>query len=83
MRVIPRAKKNEIAGFRDEALLVRLAAPPIEGAANDALVDVIAAWLSVPRRAVRILSGERSRRKRVQVSGASADTIRARLQERA
>ena len=80
LRVIPRARKTEIAGLRDGAIVVRLAAPPVEGAANDALVAFVAEWLAVPRRAVHILSGERSRRKRVAVDGVSADLVRARLQ---
>ena len=79
VRVIPRARKTAIAGLRDDAVVVRLAAPPVEGAANDALVAFVAEWLAVPRRAVHILSGERSRRKRLAVDGASADLIRARL----
>ena len=77
VRVIPRARKIEIAGLRDDAIVVRLAAPPVEGAANDALVAFVAEWLAVPRRAVHILSGERSRRKRVAVDGVSADVVRA------
>jgi len=77
LRVIPRARKTEIAGLRDGAIVVRLAAPPVEGAANDALVAFVAEWLAVPRRAVHILSGERSRRKRVAVDGVSADRVRA------
>jgi uncharacterized protein (TIGR00251 family) len=77
LRVIPRAKKAEIAGLRDGAIVVRLAAPPVEGAANEALVAFVAEWLAVPRRAVHILSGERSRRKRVAVDGVSADRVRA------
>jgi uncharacterized protein len=77
LRVIPRARKTEIAGFRDGAIVVRLAAPPVEGAANDALVAFVAEWLAVPRRAVHILSGQRSRRKRVAVDGVSADRVRA------
>jgi len=79
VRVIPRARKTAIAGLRDDAVVVRLAAPPVEGAANDALVAFVAEWLAVPRRAVHILSGGRSRRKRLAVDGASADLIRARL----
>ena len=79
VRVIPRARKTAIAGLRDDAVVVRLAAPPVEGAANDALVAFVAEWLAVPRRAVHILSGGRRRRKRLAVDGASADLIRARL----
>lgn len=67
IRVIPRARKTEIAGEREGALVVRLAAPPVEGAANDALIEFLARHYKVPRRAVRILSGERSRVKRVEI----------------
>lgn len=79
VRVIPRARKTEIAGLRDDAIVVRLAAPPVEGAANEALIAFVAEWLGVPRRAVHITSGDRSRRKRLAVDGVSADLIRARL----
>ena len=79
IRVIPRARKTEIAGTRSDAILVRLAAPPVEGAANEALIAVIAEWLGVPRRTVQIVSGERSRRKRVAVAGLSAEQLRPRL----
>lgn len=79
VRVIPRARKTEVAGLRDDAILIRLAAAPVEGAANDALIDCLSGWLAVPRHAVQILAGGRSRRKRVAVSGVTADHIRARL----
>ena len=62
VRVIPRARKTECAGFRDDALVVRVAAPPVEGAANDALIEFFSSALHVPRRAVRIVSGDRGRR---------------------
>ena len=79
VRVIPRARKTEIAGTREDALLVRLAAPPVEGAANDALIEFLADRLHVARRAVRIVSGERGRAKRVAVSGVTAQQILALL----
>ena len=69
VRVIARARKTEVAGTRDDALLVRLNAPPVDGAANDELVSFIAATLGVPRRNVAILSGARSRHKRLRVTG--------------
>ena len=75
VRVIPRAKKTERAGTREGALLVRLAAPPVEGAANDALVAFLASELALPRRSIRILSGERGRTKRVLVQGLTADAV--------
>jgi uncharacterized protein (TIGR00251 family) len=70
--VIPRARTDEIAGTREGALLVRLTAPPVEGAANDALIAFLADRLRVPRRAVRIVGGERGRHKRVAVRGVTA-----------
>ncbi len=66
--------------MRDGALLVRLNAPPVEGAANSELIEVIADVLDVPRRSVTIVSGERSRLKRVSVSGINhQDAARALL----
>ena len=56
-------------------MVVRLAAPPVEGAANDALIEFLADRLHVARRAVRIVSGERGRQKRVAVSGVTAERV--------
>jgi hypothetical protein len=75
IRVIPRARRHAMAGVRGAALLIRLAAPPLGGAANHALVDFLATLLSVPRRTVRIVSGVHSRRKRIAIDGAIAETI--------
>jgi uncharacterized protein (TIGR00251 family) len=69
VRVIPRASRAALAGTRDGAILVRLTAPPVEGAANDELVALLAEILDVPRRAVTIVAGARSRSKRLKVSG--------------
>ena len=69
MRVIPRAGRSAIAGLRDGALLVRLAAAPVDGAANDELIALLARLLHRPKRDIIIISGERSRAKRVRVSG--------------
>jgi uncharacterized protein (TIGR00251 family) len=79
VRVIPRAKKSGVAGTRDGALLVRLTSPPVDNAANDELVALFAALLSVPRRAVTIASGERGRLKRVTVEGIDTSAALARL----
>jgi hypothetical protein len=68
VRVIPRASKPGIAGTRDGALLVRLQSPPVEGAANSELIDVIAKTFGVPKRDVSIESGERSKLKRVAIA---------------
>ena len=79
VRVIPRAGRSGVAGRRGDAWLVRLHAPPVDGAANDELIDVIATALAVPKRSVSIASGERSRQKSVRVSGIDAPTAAARL----
>ncbi|MBI2186338.1 MAG: DUF167 domain-containing protein [Acidobacteria bacterium] len=80
VRVIPRAGRSGLAGTRDGALLVRLTAPPVEGAANAELVEVLAKALGVPKRAVAIVSGERGRLKRVRVDGVTADMVNSKLE---
>ena len=60
-------------------MLVRLQAPPVEGAANEELIEVLARALQVPKRAVTIAAGDRSRQKRVRVAGIDAATAAARL----
>ncbi len=79
VRVIPRAKKTAISGVRDDALVIRLAAPPVEGAANDALIDLLARVLQMPRRTIRILKGDHSRHKRVAIEGVKVEAVRALL----
>jgi uncharacterized protein (TIGR00251 family) len=79
VRVIPRARKTELAGSRQGALLVRLAAPPVDGAANEALISFFAARLRVPVRTVQIVAGERGRHKRILIAGLAADDVRTRL----
>jgi uncharacterized protein len=79
VRVIPRARKTELAGSREGALLVRLAAPPVDGVANDALISFMAERLRLPARTVRIVAGERSRHKRLLIAGVGADDVRIRL----
>lgn len=79
VRVIPRAGRTGVAGLRGDALLVRLAAPPVDGAANDALVAFLARALACPKRDVVIVAGHASRDKRVAVGGLTADTVARRL----
>jgi uncharacterized protein (TIGR00251 family) len=76
VRVIPRATTTTIDGERDHAVLVRLAAPPVEDAANDELIRYLASLFRRPRRAIRILSGEHGRKKRVAIDGVTADSVR-------
>jgi uncharacterized protein len=77
--VIPRAPRSRVDGERGGAILIRLAAPPVDGAANDALVAFLADTLRVPRRDVTIVSGEKSRDKRVQIVGLDESAVRERL----
>ena len=77
IRVTPRAGRTAFAGERDGILHVKLAAAPVEGAANDALVALVAGTFRVPRRDVAVVAGERSRTKRVVVAGRSAAALNA------
>ena len=79
MRVKPRASRPGIGEVRGGALEVRVGAPPVEGAANDALVELLARELDVPRRAITLISGEHGRKKRLRLLGLSAAEVRARL----
>lgn len=75
VRVIPRASRDAIEGEYQGALKVRLTAPPVDDRANLALRRLLAEYLKVPLSAVRILSGPKSRTKRVQISGISRNQI--------
>lgn len=79
IRVIPRSSKSAITGRRGDAIVVRLAAPPVDGAANEALTEYLARVFDRPTRDVRILSGAKSRDKRVQIDGISESAGAARL----
>ncbi len=79
VRVVPRAARAGLAGIRENALLVRLHAAPVEGAANAELIEVLADALGVPKRAISISAGERSRRKTVLIRGLSADEVASRI----
>jgi uncharacterized protein len=67
IKVIPRAPQTMIDGMRDGSILVKLSAPPVEGQANESLMRFIAQICDVPRRAVSLMSGEKSRKKVVRV----------------
>ena len=75
LRVQPRASKDEIAGEMGGALKVRLRAPAVEDRANEALVEFLAELLKTSRSAVSILSGERSRVKRIEIRGVTRQQI--------
>lgn len=71
LHVQPGAKQTTVAGLHGDALKIRLAAPPIEGRANEALLRFIADYFKVPLRNVELKQGEQSRHKRVEVRGSS------------
>jgi uncharacterized protein (TIGR00251 family) len=75
VRLVPRASRDEITGVLDGVLRVRLHAPPVDGAANDALVAFLADRLDVPRRGVRIVTGATSRTKVIEVEGVSSAAV--------
>ena len=77
VRVVPRASRTEILGEHDGALRVRLAAPPVDGAANEALVRILAQAFNTPRDAISIVAGKSSKLKRVGVRGVSSDALLA------
>jgi uncharacterized protein (TIGR00251 family) len=79
VRVIPRARRDEIAGERAGRLLIRLTAPPVDGAANAALCRLVARRAGVAARQVSILRGHASRDKLVRVEGLSEAELRASL----
>lgn len=77
--VKPRAPRSELCGVRDGAFEVRVAAPPVDDAANDELVRLLAKALGVPRSAVEVARGERSRHKGVRVRGLTPREVEERL----
>ena len=74
-----RASKSRVLGVKAGKLSVALAAAPVDGAANQELIDTLARHFDVPRRQVRLVSGERSRRKLVELSGLSGAEVLRRL----
>ena len=79
LHIQPGAKKTELAGMHGAALKIRLAAPPVDGRANDCLIAFLADRLAVAKRRVELVGGASSREKRVRISGIYAATARARL----
>lgn len=79
VRVIPRARRSQVEGVLGDSLKVRVAAPPVEGTANEALLSFLAETLQVRRRQITLLAGERGRHKLVRIEGMDAATVAARL----
>jgi uncharacterized protein (TIGR00251 family) len=79
LRVIPKSPRTKIDGVRDGRLLVRVTAPPVDDAANDAVVEALSRVLDVPKRSIRIVSGATARNKTVEVAGMTCAAVLARL----
>jgi uncharacterized protein (TIGR00251 family) len=75
VRLQPRASKNEIAGLQGIALKVRVTAPPVDGLANEALIELLSRALNTSRRNVCIVSGHTSRTKLIEISEVSLESI--------
>ena len=79
VKVHPRARKNAITGIVGEALKLSLTAPPVEGKANQAVIEFFADLFAIPRSSVTIASGETSRNKMVRISGLNRAAVEERL----
>ena len=79
VKVAPRAARAAVGGVHAGALKASLTAPPVDGAANDALITFLADALALPRRNLSIVSGEKSRDKRVRIEGIDEPAARTRL----
>jgi len=79
LRVIPRSPRTKIDGVREGRLLIRVTAPPVEDAANDAVVETLSKVLDVPKRSIRIVTGATARNKTVEVAGLTGAAVLARL----
>lgn len=75
LHIQPGARRSECAGLHGDALKIRLAAPPVDGKANAALIAFVAARLGIARAAVTLKSGQTSRRKIVLVEGSTAEAV--------
>jgi uncharacterized protein len=79
VRVQPRARKDEIGGERDGALIVRVTAPPVEGRANDAVRKLLAKWLGIAPGRVSVVRGASGRDKLIEIDGMETEAVRRAL----
>ena len=79
VRVMPNAKKSEFSGSRENELLLRLNAPPVDGKANKAAIEFIAKFFGVTRASVVLVSGEKSRHKNFEILGLERSDIEGKL----
>jgi uncharacterized protein len=76
VRLQPRASATEVAGVREGSLKIRVTAPPVDGMANDALIDFLSRSLGVAKRDVNIVSGLSSRTKIVEIRGVTLESVK-------
>lgn len=79
VKVKPRASRDALEGWQDDALVVRLTSPPVEGAANTSLIRLLARKTGLARSRIRIVSGEKGRTKVLEFTGVDPDDLRERL----
>ncbi len=75
VRVIPRSSRNQLAGEQDGALKVKITAPPVDGEANQALVNFLAEYLKVAKKNIKIIKGETSKTKIIEISGINKEEL--------
>ena len=76
VQVVPRASRSEVVGEHNGALRVRLAAPPVDGAANDELRRLLARTFNVPRSSIQLVSGQGSRTKQIRIAAVDAEALK-------
>ena len=79
VKVVPGASRDEVAGTMGNAVKIKLRAPPVEGRANEALIEYLAEKLDLPRRAISLERGDTARLKLLRIEGLDLPTVRARL----
>ena len=79
VKVRARARRNEVVGFQGDVLRLKVTAPPVEGRANHAVVELLAAHLRVPKSSIRIVSGEHAPLKLIEVAGLDSAAVAERL----
>jgi uncharacterized protein (TIGR00251 family) len=75
IKVQPRSSRNQVAGEQDGVLKIKLAAPPVDGEANKALIDYLSDLLNVSKRSINLIKGETSRNKLVEINGINRETL--------
>lgn len=79
VKAVPNAPRNEFVGWLGEAAKIKLKAPPVDGKANEALVEFLSEQLGLPRQAITLARGATSRQKTVRIAGLALDEVRLRL----